>query len=146
MEPRFQVQLKIRRPLAEVFDGVVNPAKLSGYFVQKASGPLVPGTTVQWTFAEVPGDHDVVVREVRQNECIVLEWGAADGDYRTRVEMNFRALDDANTMVQIGESGWSQTAEGVAASYDNCGGWMHMLLCLKAYLEHGINLREGGAF
>ena len=65
MDLKFQVQLKIQRPVAEVFDGVVNPAKLNGYFVQKASGPLREGTTVQWTFAEVPGDHDVVVRTGR---------------------------------------------------------------------------------
>ena len=53
MDLKFQVQVKIQRPVAEVFDGVVNPKKLSGYFVQKASGPLREGTTVQWTFAEV---------------------------------------------------------------------------------------------
>ena len=29
------------------------------------------------------------------------------------------------------------------ASYGNCQGWMQMLCALKAYLEHGINLREG---
>jgi hypothetical protein len=26
----------------------------------------------------------------------------------------------------------------------NAGGWMHMLVCLKGYLEYGINLRAGG--
>ena len=36
-------------------------------------------------------------------------------------------------------------AKGLKASYDNCGGWMHMSCCLKAYLEYGINLRAGGA-
>ena len=44
-------------------------------------------------------------------------------------------------MVRISESGWRETPAGLKASYDNCGGWMHMALCLKAYLEHGINLR-----
>jgi uncharacterized protein YndB with AHSA1/START domain len=151
MEPRFQVQLKIRRPAAEVFDGVVNPSKLSGYFVQRASGPLVEGSTVKWTFAEVPGEHDIVVRRIVPNEKIVFEWAAADGGsaadggYNTTVEMSFVPLDAGNTMVRIAESGWRETPAGVAASYDNCGGWMHMALCLKGYLEYGINLREGGA-
>jgi hypothetical protein len=49
-------------------------------------------------------------------------------------------------MVQISESGWRSDAEGLARSHDNAGGWMHMMCCLKAYLEHGINLRAGGAF
>jgi uncharacterized protein YndB with AHSA1/START domain len=146
MDLKFQVQLKIQRPVADVFDGVVNPAKLSGYFVQKASGPLREGTTVQWTFAEVPGDHDIVVRKVVVNERIVFEWAASEGGYNTTVEMSFVPLDGAATMVKISESGWRETPKGLAASYDNCGGWMHMALCLKAYLEHGINLRAGGAF
>jgi uncharacterized protein YndB with AHSA1/START domain len=145
MDLKFQVQLKIQRPVAEVFDGVVNPGKLSGYFVQKSSGPLREGTTVQWTFAEVPGDHDIVVRRVVANEKIVFEWAAAEGGYNTTVEMTFVPLDAKTTMVRISESGWRETAAGLSASYDNCGGWMHMALCLKAYLEHGINLRAGGA-
>jgi uncharacterized protein YndB with AHSA1/START domain len=145
MELKFQVQLKIQKPVAEVFDAVVNPKKLSGYFVQAASGPLVAGTTVKWKFAEVPGEHDVVVRQVSQDERIVFEWEASEGGYRTLVEMAFLSLDARNTMVQISESGWRENAKGLESSYGNCGGWMHMAACLKAYLEHGINLRAGGA-
>jgi len=72
MKPTFQVQLKIRKPVGEVFDAVADPKKLSGYFVQAASGPLEAGKTVMWRFAEVPGEHDVIVREVVKNEHIVF--------------------------------------------------------------------------
>jgi uncharacterized protein YndB with AHSA1/START domain len=145
MELKFQVQLKIRKPVAEVFDGVVNPKKLSGYFVQRASGPLVAGATVRWKFPEFPDEFDVVVREVVKDERIVFTWPAAHGDYQTRVEMAFKPLDDGSTMVQIGESGWKDDEKGRESAYGNAGGWMHMLACLKAYLEYGINLRAGGA-
>ncbi|QSQ18097.1 SRPBCC domain-containing protein [Myxococcus landrumensis] len=146
MEPTFQVQLKIQKPVSEVFDGVVNPRKLSGYFVKTASAPLVAGTTVKWSFAEAPDAFDVVVREVAKDERITLEWEAAEGGYNTTIEMNFKPIDAGNTLVQIRESGWKPDAKGFKSSYDNCGGWMHMMTCLKAYLEHGINLREGGAY
>src|SRR5262245_4339397 len=146
MEPRFQVQLKIRKPVAEVFDAVVKPEKLSGYFVQTASGPLAEGATVKWKFAEVPDAFDVVVRELSKNERIVFEWPAASGGYNTRVEMVFKPLDAQNTMVQISESGWHDDPAGIKASYGNAGGWMHMMCCLKGSLEYGINLRAGGAF
>ncbi|RKG66697.1 ATPase [Corallococcus sp. CA054B] len=145
MEPKFQVQLKIRKPVAQVFEAVVNPAKLSGYFVKTSSGPLAAGTTVKWSFAEAPGEFDVIAREVTPNERIVFEWPTDDG-YNTRVEMNFVPLDASNTMVKISESGWRPDEKGITASYGNAGGWMHMMLCLKGYLEYGINLREGGAF
>jgi uncharacterized protein YndB with AHSA1/START domain len=145
MEPKFQVQLKIRKPAAEVFDAVVRPENLSSYFVQAASGPLVEGATVKWKFAEVPGEHDVLVRHVVKDERIVFEWPAEGGRYNTRVEITFKPLDGRNTLVQISESGWEKDAAGIEASYGNAGGWMHMMCCLKAHIEFGINLRAGGA-
>ena len=146
MKPTFQVQLKIRKPVGEVFDAVADPKQLSGYFVQAASGPLEAGKTVMWRFAEVAGEYPVVVREVVRNERIVFEWDAPDKRYSIRVEMAFKPLDASNTMVQVSEAGWRDDAKSIANSYGNAGGWMHMMLCLKGYLEYGINLRAGSAF
>jgi uncharacterized protein YndB with AHSA1/START domain len=145
MEPRFEVQLKIQKPVEEVFDAVVDPKKLSGYFTKTASGPLAEGTTVEWSFAEVPGAFPVKVLHIVKNGRIVLEWEATEGGYDTRVEMVFKPLEGGATMEQIRESGWRDTPKGVESSYGNCGGWMHMMCCLKGYLEHSINLRAGGA-
>jgi uncharacterized protein YndB with AHSA1/START domain len=145
MQPTFEVQLKIRKPVQQVFEAVADPQKLTGYFTKTASGPLAEGTTVMWSFPEFPGEFPVKVREVVPNDRIVLEWESEEGGYDTRIEILFKPLDDGATMVQIRESGWPPTPKGVESSYRNCGGWMHMACCLKAYLEHGINLRAGGA-
>ena len=145
MEPKFQVQLKIRKPVAEVFDAVVNPARLTGYFLQTSSGPLAQGATVSWKFAEVEEPFDVVVSQVVENERITFDW-PSEGGGSTRVWMVFVGMDADNTMVQISEGGWPETPESSKASHGNAGGWMHMLACLKGYLEYGINLRAGGAF
>ncbi len=145
MEPKFEVQLKIQKPVAEVFEAVVNPKKLSGYFTKTASGPLAEGTTVMWSFNEAPEPFPVKVRQLTANERIVFEWASAEGGYDTKVEMLFKAVEDGATMVQIRESGWRDTPKGIETSYGNCAGWMHMACCLKAYLQHGINLRAGGA-
>ena len=144
MALKFQVQLKIRKPASEVFAAVVDPKKLTGYFVQSVSGPLAQGHTVTWKFDEAPSPFAVVVHEVVENERIVFEWPAIG--YNTRVEMTFTPLDGDATMVKIAESGWVDDDKGRELSYGNAGGWMHMLACLKAYLEYGINLRAGGAF
>lgn len=147
MEFKFQTQLKIRKPPAEVFEAVVNPKKLSGYFVRSASGPLAEGATVQWDFAEAPEPFDVIVDEVVPNERIVFRWPAGIDDVLTEVVMTFKPLNGGGeTMVQIAESGWPRTEAGQKLSYGNAGGWMHMMVCLKGYLEYGVNLREGGAF
>jgi uncharacterized protein YndB with AHSA1/START domain len=143
-KPEFEVQLKIRRPVHEVFEAVVDPQKLSGYFTRTASGRMAPGETVMWSFQELPEEFPVKVREVVDDRRIVFEWEAQEGGYDTRIEMIFEPLDGGDTLVQIRESGWRATPAGVKSSYDNCGGWMHMACCLKAYLEYGINLRAGG--
>ena len=44
-------------------------------------------------------------------------------------------------MLSISESGWKTDREGLKGSHDNCSGWTHMAMCLKAYLEHGLDLR-----
>jgi uncharacterized protein YndB with AHSA1/START domain len=140
----FRVSGRIGKPVAEVFDAVVNPSKLSGYFTTLggASAPLVAGTTVTW-WGQVP----VEVDEVEPEKRIVLRWDGSGPEekppYKTRIEMKFEPLDDGGTFVTIAESGWREDEAGQKASYGNCEGWSQMLSCMKAYVEYGINLREG---
>jgi uncharacterized protein YndB with AHSA1/START domain len=143
MDLKFQVYGKIAKPVADVFDAVYNPKKLSGYFTTGgASAPLDEGTTVTWDFADHPGAFPVKVVRVERNRLIVLEWQAADGEYNTQVRFEFEPLDEKSTMVRISESGWKETQAGLDASYGNCFGWSQMLCCMKAFVEHGINLRK----
>jgi coproporphyrinogen III oxidase len=62
---------------------------------------------------------------------------------RDRICAGFEALEDGRTLVSISEEGWRQTPEGLKNCIGNKGGRMHMLCCMKAYIEHGINLRDG---
>lgn len=75
MELKFEVYAKIRKPIAEVFDAIYNPKKLSGYFTTGgASGPLDEGKSVTWEFADHPGVFPVFIKQVIKNQKIVLEW------------------------------------------------------------------------
>lgn len=146
MELKFQVQTKIQKPVADVFDAIYNPKKLSGYFTNGgASAPLDEGTTVEWAFADNPGDEKlkfpVQIKEVVENKLIVLGWEGAKG-LNTRVEMQFEA-SGRDTIVRISETGWRETQSDLDSSYMNCFGWGQMLCCLKAYVEYGIDLRKG---
>jgi uncharacterized protein YndB with AHSA1/START domain len=146
MDLSFTVSGRVARPVAEVFEAVVNPAELSRYFTTGgARGRLETGATVMWDFADFPGAFPVQVAEVVQDKRIVFSWAADGGDsaYDTAVTMNFEALEDGRTLVSITETGWRETPAGLKASYGNCQGWMQMLCALKAWVEHGINLREG---
>ena len=157
MDLKFRVAARIAKPVHEVFEAVVDPAKLSQYFTTGgAEGRLETGTTVTWDFHDFPGAFPVYVTEVVKDERIVLEWQASegeppnveggeqkDGDYRTKVTMSFKALDDGRTLVEIAEEGWRENQGALSASYGNCQGWSQMLCALKVWIEHGINLRDG---
>ncbi|HVM22983.1 MAG TPA: SRPBCC family protein [Sphingomicrobium sp.] len=158
MDLKFRVAGRIAKPVHEVFEAVVDPQQLSQYFTTGgAKGRLETGATVTWDFHDYPGAFPVEVVEVVPDEKIVLRWDAAEGEqldadgtpdvanagYRTTVTMSFRALDDGRTLVEIREEGWRENQAALNASYGNCQGWSQMLCALKAWLEHGINLREG---
>jgi len=159
MELRFRVAARIAKPVHVVFEAVADPMQLSAYFTTGgAQGRLETGATVTWDFHDYPGAFPVEVVKVVPEEKIVLKWAASEGeppnlpdvdarergsDYQTTVTMNFQALDDGRTLVEIAEEGWRENEGALKASYGNCQGWSQMLCALKAWLEHGINLREG---
>ena len=157
MELKFRVAARIARPVHEVFEAVADPAQLSRYFTTGgAQGRLETGAMVMWDFHDFPGAFPVEVVEVVPNRSIVFEWQASEGeppnveggepkeaDYRTTVTMTFKSLDDGRTLVEIAEEGWRENQAALDASYGNCQGWTGMLLALKVWVEHGINLREG---
>lgn len=152
MDLKFTVSGRIAKPVSEVFESVVDPDRLSRFFTTGgAKGRLESGSVVTWDFHDFPGAFPVHVSEVRPDERIVLHWDAAGdtvaadetGARRTTVVMTFEPTDDGRTLVRISEYGWLETPEGLAASYGNCEGWTGMLCAMKAWLEHGLNLREG---
>lgn len=144
MELRFTVRAHISRPVATVFEAVADPDQLSGYFTTGgARGRLAKGATVTWDFHDYPGAFPVEVIDVVANERIVLRWAAPAPPGRTEVTIDFTPVGDDRTLVTITEAGWESGPDGLTASYGNCMGWSQMLAAMKAYVEYGINLREG---
>jgi uncharacterized protein YndB with AHSA1/START domain len=144
MDLAFDVYAKIARPVADVFAAVTDPGQLSAYFsTGGASGPLREGSTVTWKFGDVPGEYPVRVTKLVPDERIEFAWETNSGGYDTQVVMTFEPADAGGTLVRVAESGWKADPAGLQDSYGNCGGWTQMLCCLKAWLEHGINLRRG---
>jgi len=144
----FTVSGRISRPRAEVYEAVADPARLSRYFTTGgARGRLEAGADVTWDFADFPGRFPVTVVEAVPHERIVIEWDASPGTTdsgKTRTTFAFSSLDDdTRTLVTITEESWNPTTAGAKGAFGNCEGWTGMLAALKAWVEHGINLREG---
>lgn len=138
----------IAKPPSETCEAVVDPAQLSAHFTTAgAVGRMVTGETVQWEFADFPGPFPVEVVEAVDGERLVFLWESAEGASptgETRVEMVFESVDDgARTKLTITESGFASGDAAREAIIGNCMGWSYFISGLKAWLEHGVVLRNG---
>ncbi|WP_106816655.1 SRPBCC domain-containing protein [Microbacterium timonense] len=145
-ELSFTVSGRVGRPPADVYEAVADPEQLSRYFTTGgARGRLEAGADVTWDFADFPGRFPVTVVEADPPRRLVIRGEAREGiDAETTTTFEFEPVDDgARTLVTITESAWRATAGGAKSAFGNCEGWTGMLAALKAWVEHGINLREG---
>ncbi len=146
-ELEFSIFGYVSRPRAEVYEAVADPLVLSKYFTTGgAEGRLETGVKVQWDFADFPGAFPVEVLEADGSTRIVVRWGgephATVGAAHTDVTFEFQAEGDC-TKVVISERAWRLNRAGAQGAFGNCMGWTGMLAAMKAWLEYGINLREG---
>ncbi len=134
---KFSVSAHVPRPVEEVFDHIVEPGLLSSYFTSEASGPLVVGAKVKWSWPD--GQSETVdVESVETNRSVVFTWKAFKVDTRTRVSIALSS-EENGTRVTITEEGWKDGE--FESAFEHCAGWEHMLLCLKARMAFGIDLR-----
>jgi uncharacterized protein YndB with AHSA1/START domain len=134
-------KIQVQKPVTEVFEAIVDPEKMSNYFISRGSGRMEAGREISWSWNEVAGEYPVQVQKIEPNKYISFHWEAAGR--QTLVEMNLDAQEDGSTLVTITEKSMENNENGLKWLKENTGGWMNFLDCLKAYLEYGINLRKG---
>ena len=132
--------IQIQKPLHEVFEAIIDPSKMSNYFIAYGSGRMESGAKLTWRFPEFDEDVPVRVGEVRKDEYISYYWD--NGDKEMLVEMTLTAKDN-DTVVIVKEKGAENDEAGIKWLKGNTEGWANFLACLKAWLDHGIHLRKG---
>ncbi|MBU3030168.1 SRPBCC domain-containing protein [Paracoccus sp. XHP0099] len=131
-------------PAGRAYEAVADPGQLQQHFTMGgAQGRMQTGATVTWEFADFPGPFDVTVAEADPPRLIVFDWGHPSGEGTNRVTFRFEPIGIDRCKVDVSESGWTASAEGLRSAYGNCMGWSHMLAAMKAWLDHGIQLRPG---
>lgn len=134
--------MQMAKPPQEVFEAIVDPQKMSQYFIASGSGRMVEGETVAWRFAEETVNYDIPVKKVVKDQEIHFEWEGAP-DHRTQVKIVLSPSKSGGTIVNVTEGELPPDAKGLKWFSQNTFGWANFLDCLKAYLEYGINLRKG---
>jgi uncharacterized protein YndB with AHSA1/START domain len=144
MDPQtleIKTALQILKPVSEVFEAIVDPAKMSNYFISKSSGRMEEGRQIMWKFPEFDTEFPIRVSKITKNEYISYYWDI-DG-IELLVEMNLASRGGDLTVVTITEKSMKNDEKGINWIKGNTQGWANFLACLKAYLEYGINLRKG---
>lgn len=133
--------IQIQKPVNEVFEAIVDPVKMSHYFISKSSGKMEEGKRLKWQFPEFDLEFPVRVGKIEINKYISFYW-EIDG-IELLVEMTLTDKDHSSTVVTITEKSRKNDEAGIKWLTGNTAGWANFLACLKAFLEYGINLRKG---
>lgn len=133
--------LQILKPAHEVFEAIVDPAKMSNYFISNGSGKMEEGRQIIWRFPEFDMDFPIRVSKIEKDKYISYYWNI-DG-IELLVEIGLTPNDNGNTIVTVTEKSRNNDEAGINWLKGNTEGWANFLACLKAYLEYGINLRKG---
>lgn len=138
--PVAETGMRIRKPVAEVFEAFVDPVTTTRFWFTHGSGRLEAGARVQWRWEMYGVDVDVDVREFEQDRRFLIEWASGD-EPATTVEWTFQPLSDGTTYVNITNSGFQGNGDELCAqASDSIGGFSLVLAGAKALLEHGIEL------
>jgi uncharacterized protein YndB with AHSA1/START domain len=133
-----EAQMLIRKPVAEVFEALVNPELTKNFWFTKGSGRLEVNKKVTWEWEMYNMSTPVIATEILQNEKILFVWG--DDEPKT-VEFKFRSLSDGSTFVTVAECGYDKTGDQLLEIVkQSTGGFTTVLDGLKAFLENHINL------
>lgn len=133
--------LQILKPVNEVFEAIIDPDKMSKYFISKSSGRMEAGKQIMWKFPEFDTEFPIRVGKIENNKYISYSWD--DDGMELLVEITLKPQGNSSTLITVTENSRNNDEAGIKWLMGNTEGWANFLACLKAYLEYGINLRKG---
>lgn len=137
--PVATAQVLIRKPVAQVFNAIIDPSVTTHFWFTKSSGLLEVGTTVRWDWEMYGVSTDVEVISIEQNRRIFYDWNGPDQP--TSVEWIFESLGADRTLVRVKNFGFHGDPNTVVReAIGSTAGFSTVLAGMKAYLEHGLEL------
>lgn len=138
---KIKTAIQIQKPAHEIFEAIVDPDRMSNYFISRSTGRMEEGAELTWWFPEFKDGGPLKVEKVEKDKLVSFVWGESGKDFL--VEIKLEPHHDSTvvrvTEEEVGDHGGA-TVEWLGR---NTEGWANFLACLKAYLEYGINLRKG---
>jgi uncharacterized protein YndB with AHSA1/START domain len=134
-----KVEARIARPVAEVLEAIVDPARMTQYFISRGSARMTSGAELEWEWADVGAKLAIHVRAVEADKVTFL-WSATGTPTQVTLALE---PDGGSTKITATELPFELSEEAAARAIGQTQGWTDFCCSLKAYLQHGINLRLG---
>ncbi|TGQ44003.1 MULTISPECIES: SRPBCC family protein [unclassified Mesorhizobium] len=135
--PTAEAGMLIRRPVADVFEAIVDPAITTKFWFTHGSDRLDSGKKVRWEWRMYGVSTTVSVDEIVKDEKIVMQWS----DPTTTVVWTFTAMPENTTFVEVRNFGFAGSAdEQVKQAIGSTSGFSLVLAGAKAWLEQGLTL------
>ncbi|RWN58970.1 SRPBCC family protein [Mesorhizobium sp.] len=134
--PTAEAGMLIRRPVAEVFEAIVDPTITTKFWFTHGSGRLDSGKEVRWEWRMYGVSTPVTVSEFVTNEKIVMQWS----DPPTTVVWTFTEMQ-GGAFVEVRNYGFAGSPdEQVKQAIGSTDGFALVLAGAKAWLEQGLTL------
>ena len=135
--PTAKAGMLIRRPAAEVFNAIVDPAVTARLWFTHSSGRLDGGKPVRWEWRMYGVSTTVTVSEMVPNERIVMQWS----DPPTTVVWTFTEMPGDATYLEVRNFGFTGSGdEQITQAVGSTDGFALVLAGAKAWLEQGLTL------
>jgi uncharacterized protein YndB with AHSA1/START domain len=130
--------LQVQKPVSDVFEAIVDPDKMTKFFISESTGRMDSGKELHWKFPEFSDEFRIWNIVAEKDRLISFVW-----DKETIIKIQLEAQADGSTVVQVTEDGKDFNESNLKWLIGNTEGWANFLACMKAYLEYGVQLRQG---
>ena len=128
----------IRKPVAEVFEAVVDPAITSRFWFSRGSDRLDAGREVRWDWDVYGVSAQVRPKAIERERRILVEWSAYEAP--SEIEWIFTPGPEG-TFVAVTSRGFAGDHDRIVApAIESTEGFALVLAGMKAFLDHGIAL------
>lgn len=135
--PTAEAGMLIRRPVAEVFEAIVDPAVTTKFWFTHGSGRLDSGKQVRWEWRMYDVSTTVDVSEIVKDKKIVMQWSEPP----TTVVWTFTEMPGDATFIEVRNFGFAGNGDDqVREAIGSTGGFTLVLAGAKAWLEQDLTL------
>ncbi|CAM4032869.1 MULTISPECIES: SRPBCC domain-containing protein [Staphylococcus] len=125
-------KMQVNVPKENVFEAFVNPNQIGGFWFSSSSERWEQGKTITLCYEEYNAELEVQINSIEDNKSIEFIWG------NHPVTIEFEGIGESTVVTTIEKDFDTQDVEQLLGQKE---GWVYMLSCLKAYLEHNVSIR-----